>query len=141
MAVLRIWWGSAPFRGSGDADNGSDPSLSAPGRFLSDLFCIIGGPLPPDMAAEECSITALFRASRALNLLTGGSADMTFSARCHVRRTGANRLSTRLAWGVVEGIIDAICGIWRGECEHCATAWANHRSRARAAGFGVTAAV
>lgn len=135
MAVLQKPLAPGPWRGrieaNGDEIRGS--TISAFRRLNSDLRAIVQGPLPADMVAEECSMTVLFRASRALNLLTGGAADMTFSARCHVQRLRARRLLMRVVWGIAEDCIDAICGIWRGECEHCATAWDNHRARARSA--------
>jgi len=99
---------------------------------LATLRTIMTGPLPTDVQAQECTVAVLFRSSVALNYLTGGARDMTFSARCHrARRTKRSRIA-RAGWHALAMAIDASCGVLRGECEHCATAWTNHITRPRA---------
>lgn len=94
-----------------------------------DLRRLLLDPMPADMAEEECSVVLLFRTSQVINRLTGGTGDMTFSARCHEATLTASNPVARGLWRVLEGAIDATCGAWRGECEHCAAAWHNHATR------------
>lgn len=102
-----------------------------PRRHVTALRTIFTGPLPADVGRHECSVATLFRASIALNYMTGGAPDMTFSARCHrTKRTGRSP-AARAGWSLLAMAIDAGCGVLRGECEHCATAWANHVTRPR----------
>ena len=119
---------------------GTDVPRTAPARAgrvfraLTTLGQIYTDPLPSNMREQECSVVVLFRSSQALNYLTGGGRAMTFSARCHVaRRTTRNRVR-RTGWTLMAMGIDAICGVLRGECEHCATAWANHLARTEPSG-------
>ena len=87
--------------------------------------------LPADVNEAEYSVALLFRASLVLNVLTGGHEDMTFSARCHVQGRRARSRPGRLFWRFTAGLIDASCGVLRGESEHCATAWSNFVARDR----------
>lgn len=106
-------------------------SICGPVGALRRVMQIFTDPLPADMRDEECSVVILFRASQALNCLTGGRDDMTFSARCHLLGRRARRPFGRLAWRIAEGAIDVGCAVLRGECAHCATAWVNYRARGR----------
>lgn len=99
------------------------------GQTMSTLRTIFTGPLPSDLRGEECSVAVLFRASQALNYLTGGGREMTFSARCHMARRTARSWHRRAVWAAIAMGIDAACGALRGECEHCATAWINYITR------------
>ena len=104
-----------------------------PGRGpAARLARIFTAPLPEDIG-DEVTVAALFRASQALNFLTGGRAEMTFSARCHLARR-RSRGPARLGWTLTARGIDAACAMLRGECEHCAAAWGNYRARTRRRG-------
>ena len=118
------------------------PAAAVPGVILRRAFAppkarlrrvamIFTAPLPHDVIDCECSVVILFRASKALNTLTGGRDDMTFSARCHVLGRRSRTRIGRAIWRLAEGTIDVFCGVVRGEVEHCATAWDNHRLRGR----------
>ncbi len=85
--------------------------------------------LPDDVRDCEVTVTVFFRSSRILNALTGGSPQMTFSARCHRSRRTSRWLVARLGWTVLALGIDATCAALRGEREHCATAWTNYALR------------
>ncbi|MGF1552079.1 MAG: hypothetical protein ACFBWO_06180 [Paracoccaceae bacterium] len=85
--------------------------------------------LPADVRDTEVTVTALFRASLALNLLLGGTSDMTFSARCHLESRRRRSPVARALWSTLARGIDLACAVLRGECEHCATAWDNHLGR------------
>ncbi|MEM8697939.1 MAG: hypothetical protein AAGF44_02140 [Pseudomonadota bacterium] len=102
-------------------------------RILSTVHGIFSDTLPDDMLPEGCSTGVLFRASQALNYLSGGPRGMTFSARCHRARRTARSWPHRAGWTALAMGIDAACATLRGECEHCATAWTNHITRNRAA--------
>ncbi len=95
----------------------------------SNLRQILTGPLPSDVLDVEITVVVLFRGSLALNFLTGGAPDMTFSARCHHARRTTRGPIVRAGWRVLAGTIDASCAILRGETEHCAAAWSNHLAR------------
>lgn len=130
MAVLRIPLAPGGWRWRRDdrdeADEGTRPDED---RFWGCLVGIFTTPLPPDMSREECSVAVLYRSSQALNYVTGGAADMTFSARCHAGRRASRSASVRMGWHVMAMGIDTVCGAMRGESEHCATAWVNHVTR------------
>ena len=100
-------------------------------RKLGTLARLYRDPLPHDVSEDEYTVAALFRGSLILNFLTGGAADMTFSARCHHSACVSRGPVRRLAWSVVSGSIDTACAALRGESEHCATAWDNHKARTR----------
>lgn len=91
---------------------------------------IFFGPLPCTPAPGECRSAPLFRSSIALNYVTGGARDMTFSARCHLSKIEAKTVAVRLGWMTMETAINAGCRVVRGERRHCATALRNHASRA-----------
>ena len=86
-------------------------------------------PLPADVPRDEYTVAVLFRSSLVLNFLTGGMPDMTFSARCHRAGRVSRWTAQRMFWRTMGALIDTACAILRGEREHCATAWANHRAR------------
>ncbi len=90
---------------------------------------MIADAMPENTLEEEFTEAVLFVLSIRLNRLTGGDADMTFSARCHIRATTARWLPIRLGWGIVGAVIDLYCTSFRGEILHCETAWYNHTSR------------
>lgn len=85
--------------------------------------------LPPDVIDDEVTEVICFKASLALNRLSGGAADMTFSARAHLAATDRRSLLRRCLWRPVRGFIDLACAILRGEAHHCETAWINHCRR------------
>ena len=87
------------------------------------------GALPPDVREEECTVAILFRGSLILNFVTGGAPDMTFSARCHRSLLTCRTVPGRAAWRSMIAVIDVACASLRGETDHCATAWDNHRAR------------
>jgi hypothetical protein len=126
--------GMAVFGGSAMADGETQQHVDVhapegpPGRF-STVWSLMTGPLPSDVRDEELTVAALFRASLILNFLTGGAPDMTFSARCHGAQKYGRMMPQRVAWRALAMAIDAICGVLRGECQHCAAAWSNHLSR------------
>lgn len=126
MAVLRI--PSAPGTWRATRDDRENRTGTEAGIFHQ-LVLIFTAPLPTDMTAEECSVAILFRSSRALNYVTGGASDMTFSARCHAARRAARSAPVRAGWHLTALGIDIVCGVLRGEVEHCATAWVNHFTR------------
>lgn len=98
---------------------------------LTVLRSIFTDPLPTDVDHRECTVATLFRTSMALNYLTGGARDMTFSARCHRAKRTKRWVAARAGWSVLCMAIDASCGVLRGESDHCATAWTNHVTRGR----------
>ena len=69
-----------------------------------------------NMATELCA-----GISRLFNVATGGTSDMTFSARA-----GRDDLKTRI-------FIDWFCMQSLGEKDHCENAWAFHVEKARGA--------
>lgn len=85
------------------------------------------GPLPPDVLDEEITVLILFRLSLALNRLTGGLPDMTFSARTAMRCH--RRCLLFPVWTVLRVVIDSYCRAFRGEIGHCATALRNYHRR------------
>lgn len=115
----------APVVRGRETQHDGQPSL------LATLHGLIRDPLPDDVRHCEATTAALFRASQILNLLTGGNPDMTFSARCHRARRTARFLPARFGWRVAECGIDAVCGILRGEEQHCTVAWINYVTRPR----------
>lgn len=121
MAVLRIY---------ALEDDGFVRPKTPSGR-LATLQDLLWQDLPADVRDRECTITVLFRASQVLNFVTGGTPQMTFSARCHRRRRTARTLPGRAAWTAMELGIDTACGVLRGETRHCATAWSNYIARDR----------
>ena len=121
MAVLRI-----------DAPEGAFDLAPVPAGRLGVLRILLWQDLPADVRDKECTVAVLFRASQVLNFVTGGAPRMTFSARCHRRRRTARALPVRAAWSVMAMGIDATCGAFRGETQHCATAWSNYVARDRA---------
>lgn len=86
-------------------------------------------PLPEDIRRHECTTAVLFRGSLILNYLTGGRADMTFSARCFRSQRLSRNIALRLAWRTMMHGIDLACALLRGESRHCATAWSNYLAR------------
>lgn len=96
---------------------------------MSVVAHLMTAPLPADVLREEYTVAVLFRSSLVLNFLTGGAADMTFSARCHRAGRISRWTAQRMFWRTLVGLIDLACAVLRGEREHCATAWANHRAR------------
>lgn len=96
---------------------------------VSTLHRLLTGPLPADVPDDEYTVAALFRASLVLNFMTGGAANMTFSARCHRSGRVSRKVTQRALWRMTGAGIDIACAVLRGEREHCATAWANHRAR------------
>jgi hypothetical protein len=115
-------------------DPGFEPSMLAlpllgRGGAFARLRAVAFGELPADVRDCEVTVAALFRASLALNVLLGGEADMTFSARAHLERTRRRGALARAGWHTVAAAIDLACAVTRGECEHCATAWENHLGR------------
>ncbi|SEA80123.1 hypothetical protein [Rubrimonas cliftonensis] len=90
--------------------------------------------LPEDVRAEEITILCCFHASLVLNAVTGGSATMTFSARCHEERLRAANVARRMAWSATAALVDFGCAVLRGEAAHCEAAWLKHRRRAAAQG-------
>ena len=121
MAVLRI-----------DAPEGAFEFVPVSAGRLETLQLLLWQDLPADVRDKECTVAVLFRASQVLNFITGGTPGMTFSARCHLRRRIARALPARAAWSVMAMGIDATCGAFRGETQHCATAWSNYVARDRA---------
>lgn len=93
---------------------------------LQTLRNIVTGEVPVDVRTCEVSVVILFRASVALNFLSGGHPEMTFSARCHRSRCTSRGLIARFVWIGLAKTIDAAYAALRNESEHCATAWANH---------------
>jgi hypothetical protein len=126
MALSQI----APERCGPDFE-GFEPLAPRPPRLLARVRAIAFDTLPRDVRDCEVTVAALFRASLALNLLLGGEPDMTFSARAHHERTTRRGALARMLWSGVAASIDVACAVSRGECEHCATAWANHLGRFR----------
>lgn len=98
-------------------------------RLLDMIRWLIASDLPDDVKDCECTVVMLFKASVFLNYLTLGHATMTFSARSHLSRTTSRFAAQRFAWLLIAALIDAACGVLRGETEHCATAWDNHAKR------------
>jgi len=84
--------------------------------------------LPHDMLEEECTTVICFKLSVALNIWTGGYADMTFSARCFGAKRSAPML-TKWFWAMLVALIDLSCAVLRGEAYHCEAAWRNHMAR------------
>lgn len=109
----------------------ADSSIAAPQPLGSTLWTLLTEDLPEDVREAECTVSALFRASRVLNVLTGGEAEMTFSARCWRAKSSSRTVLARGSWTVIVAAIDVACAVLRGEERHCATAWDNHRSRRR----------
>lgn len=85
--------------------------------------------LPDDVRLHECTVSTLFRGSLILNYLTGGDAEMTFSARCFRSQRISRHVTQRIAWRMVMHGIDLACAMLRGESQHCATAWSNYLAR------------
>lgn len=116
-------------------ENSSNPSQfpailpRAWGNTTTTFKQIVVGPLPADVSQEEYSTELLFRASMLLNYVTGGQPDMTFSARCFGALLAAKRLHAWLFWRWTGAGIDAFCGAFRGETDHCYTAWKAYHSR------------
>ena len=113
-----LMWRRAPFR----------PTYwkrGVPGA-LSWLF---SDELPNDVSEWEYSEVALFKASVLLNYATLGDPTMTFSARSHHARLTARTRGRWLFWFAVSALVDAACGVLRGESDHCETAWVNHEDR------------
>ncbi|WP_141135059.1 hypothetical protein [Puniceibacterium sediminis] len=93
------------------------------------LDAAVANAMPENTLEDEFTEAVLFVLSIRLNRLTGGAADMTFSARCHITSTRAQWLPKRMAWGGMRRVIDLYCAAFRGEVLHCETAWYNHQSR------------
>ena len=106
-----------------------DRSAAHPSGAAHIVVRLMTAPLPDDVPREEYTVAVLFRASLVLNFLTGGRPDMTFSARCHRAGRISRRTAQRMFWQAMARLIDTACAVLRGEREHCATAWANHRAR------------
>ncbi len=88
--------------------------------------------LPADVRDEEITVLYCFQASLMLNAVTGGSAAMTFSARCHDERLRAPSAARRAAWSATAALVDFGCAVLRGEAAHCEAAWLKHQRRAAA---------
>ena len=128
MAVLRI---NAPNRQSCATSGATRRRPHRTNRKLVTLIELLTAPLPADVSPQEYTVAALFRTSQALNFVTGGRAEMTFSARGHAGRIADRCRIRRIAWHLSAGLIDAVCGVLLGECKHCAAAWSNYRARRR----------
>lgn len=98
-------------------------------RSKDTFYLLLFGPLPADVCEEEYTAAALFRGSLMLNYITGGQADMTFSARCYRAQRICRSMPLRLTWRLLRMSIDIACAQLRGESEHCATAWTNYLLR------------
>jgi len=85
--------------------------------------------MPDTVSFDEFTDPLLFVLSIRLNRLTGGAPEMTFSARCHMSETTAPHWPMRLIWRGISAPIDLYCAAFRGEMQHCATAWINHQRR------------
>lgn len=107
-------------------------ALIFPGCMLGPLQTIgtlATQPLPEDIRRHECTTAVLFRGSLILNYVTGGRADMTFSARCFRAQRLSRNIAHRLAWRTMMHGVDLACALLRGESQHCATAWSNYLAR------------
>lgn len=89
------------------------------------MYWLVWADLPPDISDCECSEVILFKASVFLNYVTGGHPAMTFSARTYMGSRISRNTIQRSIWIIAAASIDAACATFRGETEHCATAWVN----------------
>lgn len=111
------------------ARDGDRPTGTGHFGVLDGLVRLMTGPLPDDVPPSEYTDAFLFRCSLILNYITGGSPEMTFSARCHRSARVSRSFAGRAFWRGIAGLVDILCACLRGEHAHCATAWANHRAR------------
>ena len=124
MAVLRMYASGASYGAGSDTISDDDPK-----GVVATVQHLLTSELPADVQECEVTVLALFRASQVLNFLTGGKPEMTFSARAWRSRRTSRLYVSRLGWAATTAMVDAACGVLRGEQHHCATAWQNYVRR------------